>query len=255
MTKELTEFSFEGKVVRTFGDKLEPWFAVRDVFKALDIRGGYLTRTMETLDDDEKILVNLSTGKVIKGQKYDTQLEYDKFEGDYVKNPVLWLVSEPGLYKIMFRSRTETAKAFTRWVTHEVLPSIRRYGFYVNPKWGKVPKSGKWTLKNGEQLTALQVQQRAREIGCTNVEERRIQSLVDDIEYYRSQEGIKARYPYTNKDVERISREDADWYECLIPEGEDWDDYFYLDANLGRYYSEKFVEMVKRVDERYSEIN
>lgn len=41
------------------------------------------------------------------------------------------VVSEPGLYSLIFRSRKPEAKAFKRWVTHEVLPSIRRHGVYA----------------------------------------------------------------------------------------------------------------------------
>lgn len=253
MTKELTEFKHEGNVIRAFGKKDAPWFAAVDVFKALNIRGKYLTRTLEQLDDDEKMLVNLSTGKQIRGKKYHPQIEGDIFEGDYVKNPVLWLVSEPGLYRIIFRSNKAEARAFTRFVTHEVLPSIRKYGFYANPRWGNIPKGGKWTLANGEQLTAMQVQQRALEIGCIDVENRRIQSLVDDIDYHDGQEGIKARYPYTDSDIKKMSKigvgQDADWYECFIPEDADWDEYCYWGADDARY-SEKFAELVKRIDKK-----
>lgn len=253
MTNALTEFCFGGKVVRTFGDKLEPWFAAVDIFKSLDIRGNYLTRTLEQLDDDEKMLVNLSTGTQIKGEKDSTQFEGYLFEGGYSTKPVLWLVSEPGLYKIIFRSNKAEAKAFTRFVTHEVLPSIRKHGFYANPKWGNIPKDGKWTLANGVKLTALQVQQRALEIGCSNVEDRRIQSLVNDIDYYNSQEGIKDRYPYTDEDIQKMSKigigQDGSWYECFIPEGENWDEYCYWKGNDYRY-SDKFAELVRQVDER-----
>jgi hypothetical protein len=44
------------------------------------------------------------------------------------------IVNEPGLYNVIFQSRKPEAKAFRRWVTHEVLPSIRKYGYYKAPK-------------------------------------------------------------------------------------------------------------------------
>ena len=44
------------------------------------------------------------------------------------------LVSEPGVYKLIFKSRKTEAKDFTRWVTHEVLPQIHKYGMYLSDK-------------------------------------------------------------------------------------------------------------------------
>ena len=42
-----------------------------------------------------------------------------------------WIINESGLYALIFGSKLESAKRFKRWVTHEVLPSIRKYGGYV----------------------------------------------------------------------------------------------------------------------------
>lgn len=252
MTKELTEFKYEGNVIRTFGTKETPWFAAVDVLKSVEIHSKNISQILEKLDDDEKMLINLSTGKQIKGEKDGSEIHYHLSE-DYSTNPVLWLVSEPGLYRIIFRSDKPKARIFTRFVTHEVLPSIRKYGFYANPKWGNIPKGGKWTLASGEKLTALQVQQRALEIGCCNVEDRRIQSLVDDIDYYNKQESVKERYPYTDKDIQKMSTigigQPADWYECFIPEDTNWDEYCYWRGDDYRY-SEKFAELVREVDEK-----
>ncbi len=50
-------------------------------------------------------------------------------------------VTEPGLYKLIFKSRTPEAKRFTRWVTHEVLPSLRRTGIYrMDEGIGPIPR-------------------------------------------------------------------------------------------------------------------
>lgn len=67
-------------------------------------------RTAE-LDSDEKNTVTISDG--IPG------------------NPNKTIISEPGLYKLIMRSRKPEAKEFQRWVTHEVLPSIRKHGAYM----------------------------------------------------------------------------------------------------------------------------
>ena len=44
------------------------------------------------------------------------------------------VINEPGLYKLAFKSRKPEAKKFARWVTHEVLPSIRKTGMYATPQ-------------------------------------------------------------------------------------------------------------------------
>ena len=48
-------------------------------------------------------------------------------------NQEMTIVSEAGLYSLILRSRKPEAKAFKRWVTHEVLPSIRKTGAYLSP--------------------------------------------------------------------------------------------------------------------------
>jgi prophage antirepressor-like protein len=86
----------------------EPWFVALDVLAALDI-----TRTsVAILDDDEK----------------DTRA-LDTTSGPQS----LSVVSEAGLYSLILRSRKPAAKAFKRWVTHEVLPAVRRHGLYAAP--------------------------------------------------------------------------------------------------------------------------
>ena len=48
-------------------------------------------------------------------------------------------VSEPGLYSLILRSRKPEAKAFKRWVTHDVIPSIRKHGLYATPQTVEKP--------------------------------------------------------------------------------------------------------------------
>lgn len=86
----------------------EAWFVAKDVCKALGL--GRQQDSTRYLDADEKgeCLVNTTSG--------DQQMV---------------IVSEPGFYKLVMKSRKPEAKAFQRWVTHEVLPSIRKQGAYV----------------------------------------------------------------------------------------------------------------------------
>lgn len=93
--------------IRTLSIDGEPWFVASDVCKALDIDPTSTRR----LDDDEKNTLRLTQG--IPG------------------NPNVTVVNEPGLYTLVLGSRKPEAKAFKRWITHEVIPSIRKHGGYV----------------------------------------------------------------------------------------------------------------------------
>lgn len=87
----------------------EPWFVAADVCRALEI--GNPTDTIKRLDEDEKARLNLG----LSGG--DTNI-----------------VNEPGLYALVLGSRKPEAKAFKRWITHEVIPSIRKHGAYMTPE-------------------------------------------------------------------------------------------------------------------------
>lgn len=132
----LTNITYENTGIRMLGTKLEPWFVAVDVLRVLGYHTKNITRTLEPLDDDEKMFVNLSTGERCSEREMVVISDYhpEDYTSEYETNPMAWIISEPGLYKIIFRSRTETAKAFTRWVTHEVLPQIRKTGKYIPPQ-------------------------------------------------------------------------------------------------------------------------
>ena len=98
--------------VRTTVIDGEPWFVAADVCRALDI--GNSRQAMTRLDDDEKDTVTLNDG--IPG------------------NPEKTVVNEPGLYSLVLGSRKPEAKAFKRWITHEVIPAIRKTGGYHVPQ-------------------------------------------------------------------------------------------------------------------------
>ena len=89
-----------------------PWFVAKDVCDALGIR----TDTVRSiLDDDEVDETNHDTIGVAGGRA-----------------PLI--ITEAGLYSLVLRSRKPEAKRFKRWVTHEVLPSIRNHGVYATPQ-------------------------------------------------------------------------------------------------------------------------
>ena len=101
--------SHEFGEIRTTVQNGEPWFVAADVCKALDIENN--RKATNRLDDDEKGVTSSDT----PGGKQN-----------------LTIVNEAGLYSLVLGSRKPEAKAFKRWITHEVLPTIRRTGGYVN---------------------------------------------------------------------------------------------------------------------------
>ena len=99
--------------VRTVSVDNEPWFFAKDVCDALSIATNHVR---ESLDEDE--VSNLRSTEI-----------GPEFGG---KAPLI--VSEAGLYSLILKSRKPEAKAFKRWITHEVIPAIRKTGGYHVPQ-------------------------------------------------------------------------------------------------------------------------
>lgn len=101
-------FNFNGAPVRTTLENGEPWFVAADVCRCLDLTN--TSSAVGRLDDDEK------------GSK-----EVDTLGGPQR----LLVVNEQGVYQLVFASRSEKVRPFKRWLTHEVLPTLRRTGTYT----------------------------------------------------------------------------------------------------------------------------
>lgn len=131
------------------GEDGEPWFVAKDVCDALGL--GNVGQALARLDEDEKSSITLNDGTP--------------------GNPNKAIVSEPGLYALVLASRKSDARAFKRWVTHDVLPSIRKNGGYMVARADETP----------EQLLA-----RALKLADATLQERdaRIASLTPRAEFY-----------------------------------------------------------------------
>lgn len=92
--------------VRTVIRDGEPWFVAADVCRALDVDRTQTRR----LDDDEKGVCLIQT----HGGEQEMSV-----------------VNEPGLYSLVLGSRKPEARVFKRWITHEVIPAIRKHGMYA----------------------------------------------------------------------------------------------------------------------------
>ena len=115
MNQQLAPFDFEGRQVRIVTDAQgEPWFVAADVLSTISLD----RKALERLDDDEKGVNSIHTPGGV--QEMTT-------------------VNEPGLYALVLGSRKAEAKRFKRWVTHEVLPAIRKTGSYAVPAIAALP--------------------------------------------------------------------------------------------------------------------
>ena len=102
---------FQNKNVRIFDKKGNPYFSIYDVCKVLDISN---SRDATSRLDKDDVGITDTIDSMGRKQK-------------------LTIINEGALYQIIFRSRKEEAKAFKKWVTHEVIPSIRKTGKYSIP--------------------------------------------------------------------------------------------------------------------------
>jgi prophage antirepressor-like protein len=152
---QIVSFYFESHNIRVVErDGGDVWFVVKDLCDVLDIQN--TTQAIESLDDDEKTILtssqfaNLSTKDVRE-----------------MSNRGLNIISESGLYSIIFQSRKPEAKKFRKWVTSEVLPTIRKSGYY--------------SVNSAREALAISDQRppSLAELGCTNVKYR-IQEFVNE---------------------------------------------------------------------------
>ena len=114
-------YSFNDKYCPVLIDEQSnPWWIARQVCDILGLKD--VSMSLQRLDDDEKLIQKI----LVSGQNRD-----------------VWLINEPGLYSLVLTSNKPEAKTFKRWITHEVLPSIRKTGSYTAGE----PKPSRPSLK------------------------------------------------------------------------------------------------------------
>lgn len=104
-------FTYQANEIRTVEMNGEPWFVLKDVCGVLSI--GNSADVYARLDEDEKGVAPIDT------------------LGGHQK---MSIINESGLYTVILRSDKPEAKPFRKWVTAEVLPSIRKHGAYLTPE-------------------------------------------------------------------------------------------------------------------------
>lgn len=104
-------FDYNGNEVRTIIKNGSPWFVLKDVCDILEMDTKQIKKVADRLDDDEK------------GRNLITT------HGGMQES---WIINESGLYSVILRSDKPNAKPFRKWVTSEVLPTIRTTGQYID---------------------------------------------------------------------------------------------------------------------------
>ena len=106
-------FTYNSNEVRTVEMNGEPWFVLKDVCEVLGMDSTQLKKVADRLEADEKGRTQITT----PGGMQES-----------------WVINESGLYNVILRSDKPEAKPFRKWVTSEVLPSIRKHGAYMTPE-------------------------------------------------------------------------------------------------------------------------
>ena len=118
MDNSLQIFNYNGTKIRTVEKDGQAWFIAKDVCNVLEI--SKYRDAITKLDDDERRPVKVDT---LQGMQE------------------MAAINEPGLYALILRSNKPEAKAFSRWVRHEVLPQIRQHGMYLTDKLTELLKT------------------------------------------------------------------------------------------------------------------
>jgi prophage antirepressor-like protein len=156
-------FSYGGNDLRTVIICEEPWFIAKDVCEVLEISD--VSKAVSRLDNDEKGTTIIPT---LGG------------------NQTFLTVNEYGLYSLILTSRKPEAKQFKRWITHEVLPSIRKTGQYIKPlsEREQLLASMKLTIETSEKVDQIEnkvfslEEKVENQITLDHGEQRRIQKAV-----------------------------------------------------------------------------
>ena len=169
--KEIMQFDFDGMQVRTVLIDDDPWFVGKDVATIL----GYSNprdALAKHVDDDDKNSVAFRDGTS--------------------GNPNMTIINESGVYALVFGSKLPQAKNFKRWVTSEVLPTIRKTGGYGLPK--TLPEALRLAANMAEEIERLDCENQAmkpKALFADSVESSKDSILIGQLAKLLTQNGFK----------------------------------------------------------------
>ena len=124
ITNSLQIFDYNGVKIRTVIQDGQIWFVAKDVCNVLGLKNSRKA-VSELYDNDKGVTISYTPGG----------------------NQEMTTVNEPGLYKLIFKSRKAEAKNFQDWVFYKVLPDINKYGMYLSDKTQELYKNGSENFK------------------------------------------------------------------------------------------------------------
>jgi len=224
MSKEALVFYGDNEMRTAMIDK-QIWWVLADVCKVIGVKNN--RDVAKKLDDDEKA---------------DVDLIYTSSSGAAQKRKYL-MINEPGLYHVLLTSRSEKAKKFQRWVTHDVLPRIRKYGYYK-----LAIAEQKTNALNGimNTLGVTALEKKYYKMALPELK-REVENLKNEKAQKEEFEKVKEKYPYTYGDIFSVVRyykfmEQFIYYHGVTKNKK----YCYVCADGTLLFSELFKERAKK---------
>lgn len=219
-TNTLTECMFNGCNIRVVGTKEEPWFIAVDVCKILQLKNS--RKAVQGLDADEKGVIKMMT----PGGQQDLQV-----------------INESGLYTLILKSRTEEAKRFKRWVTHDVLPRIRKYGYY------KLTNEERRFVAYKEIAESLDINVNDLNGSFSKMPLYRLEAETKRLKREKREKNEKDKvikdYPYSYDEMDALCYNDLEFIKGFI-DPQNQDKYYKKISNGEEWYSEKFKREIPK---------
>jgi len=146
--------------VRTVSINNEPWFVGRDVAEILGYKNPN-EAIQDHVDAEDKFLRSQHGSEMLKLFNSVKEIQAQLGRQDN------WFINESGVYSLVFGSKLPTAKKFKRWVTSEVLPTLRKTGTYTTPSYqieDPIERAQKWIEEYKERQTLLETAKKQEQI-------------------------------------------------------------------------------------------
>jgi anti-repressor protein len=213
---EIVSFDFNGNPIQVIMDEQgKPWWVAREVCAVLGFR--MASDATRLLDDDEK---GTHIVRTLGGMQK------------------MIIINEPGLYSLILRSRKPEAKAFKRWVTHDVLPSIRKTGGYIH---GTKEMTDAEIMAKALLVAQKTIEQREKSLNAANAA---IRVLHPKAEVYDNM--ISSRNLYTFGDFAKIYTAQLDVQKYLDTVGETIGS-----QKVGAFFKQRGYVMKRKINTPY----
>ena len=160
----------------------------------------------------------------------------------YGRKNTYQLINESGLYHLLFIANSDKAKKFRRWVTHEVLPRIRKYGYYkLSTEERKLVAYKKIAKLRGEE----ELEDNAYSKMSADMLELKVKIFESQDEFEIERADTIKKFPYTYDEMDKLCDYDLEFIKSFVPQ-EERDKYYKILKNGEQWYSEKFKKEIPK---------